>query len=211
MDPSDYINGTKKFYLDLYTTAPSCTKILVQFDSLPLAEAEYPTGRNARFVAFTTAPETWERLEFVFLDQPDTAMDLAVNPVNALVLLFAPGTETSDKYYFRNLDIAVSGCDPVTETCEAFVAKACQAFGEGEICNDGIDNDGDGLFDCEDFDCSDDPVCVEFLNSSLSTVSNQLEEAPPSGGSGAFSRSPMTLMLLSSCTMVGVMIMASML
>ena len=201
-DPSEYISGAKKFYLDLYTTAPSCTKVLLQFDALPLATAPYPTGRNARFVAFTTTPNTWERLEFVFLDQPDETMDVSVTPVNALVLLFAPGTMTADSYYFRNLDIAVGGCDPVTETCEAVVAKACQAFGDGEICNDGIDNDGDGLFDCEDFDCSDDSVCVGFLNASLSTVSNQLEVAP--SGTAA-----MTRML--SFTMLGVMCLATML
>jgi hypothetical protein len=206
VDPSEYISGTKKFYLDLYTTAPSCTKILLQFDSLSLAQAEYPTGRYARFVAFTSAPETWERLEFAFLDQPDTTMDVAVNPVDSIVLLFAPGTQTSDMYYFRNLDIAVGGCDPVTEACEAVVAMACQAFGDGEICNDGIDNDGDGLIDCEDFaDCSADSMCLEFLNASLSIVSNQLEEAP----SGAISRSVMTMM--STFAMVGVMSLASML
>jgi len=206
-DPSDFMNGTKKFYLDLYTTAPACTKVLLQFDSLPLAEAAYPTGRNARFVAFTMAPNTWERLEFVFLDQPDKTMDVAVTPVNALALLFAPGTKTADSYYFRNLDIAVGGCDRETEACEAVVAKACQAFGDGEICNDGIDNDGDGLFDCEDFDCSDDSVCVGLLNASLSTVSNQLEVAP--SGSGAFLTISVTRML--SFTMLGVISLTTML
>jgi len=28
-----------------------------------------------------------------------------------------------------------------------------------EICNDGVDNDGDGLVDCSDPDCATDPVC----------------------------------------------------
>ena len=28
-----------------------------------------------------------------------------------------------------------------------------------EICNDGIDNDGDGFTDCDDFDCDSDPNC----------------------------------------------------
>jgi len=28
-----------------------------------------------------------------------------------------------------------------------------------EICNDGIDNDGDGFIDCEDLDCESDPDC----------------------------------------------------
>ena len=30
---------------------------------------------------------------------------------------------------------------------------------QSEICNNGIDDDGDGLVDCEDSDCDDDPDC----------------------------------------------------
>jgi hypothetical protein len=30
----------------------------------------------------------------------------------------------------------------------------------GEICDDGVDNDGDGLTDCDDSDCVDDPACL---------------------------------------------------
>jgi hypothetical protein len=28
-----------------------------------------------------------------------------------------------------------------------------------EICNNGIDDDGDGRVDCADADCADDPAC----------------------------------------------------
>ena len=28
-----------------------------------------------------------------------------------------------------------------------------------QICDDGLDNDGDGYVDCNDFDCLDDPAC----------------------------------------------------
>ncbi|MCB0510787.1 MAG: hypothetical protein H6579_07430 [Chitinophagales bacterium] len=28
-----------------------------------------------------------------------------------------------------------------------------------ELCNDGIDNDGDGFIDCADFDCSGNSAC----------------------------------------------------
>jgi hypothetical protein len=33
------------------------------------------------------------------------------------------------------------------------------AQGKAEICNDGIDNDGDKLIDCADPDCVNDPSC----------------------------------------------------
>ncbi len=29
-----------------------------------------------------------------------------------------------------------------------------------EICDDFVDNDGDGLFDCDDPECTNDPVCI---------------------------------------------------
>ncbi len=32
-----------------------------------------------------------------------------------------------------------------------------------EVCNDGVDNDLDGLLDCEDGDCAMDPFCVELV------------------------------------------------
>jgi len=179
-DPSEYISGTKKLYMDVYTSAPGCTEVLLQFDSLPLAEAAYPTGRHARFVAFTSGSQTWERLEFDFLDQPDPTMDLDLNPINALVLFFAPGTNTAGTYFFRSLDSAVTGCDEMTQPCEAVVPKSCLAPLKGEICDDGVDNDGDGATDCEDSECSTDPYCIQYLNASLATVSNQLAVPPDS-------------------------------
>lgn len=172
--PMDYVTGMKKFYMDVYTEAPGCTEVLLQFDSLPLAEAPYPVGRYARFVAFTSGSMTWERLEFEFLEQPDPGMDLILTPVNALVLFFAPGTNTNDTYYFRSLDSAVAGCDEMMETCEAVVPKSCLAFLIGEICDDGIDNDGDGATDCEDSECSTNPYCTYYMESSLSTMTNHL-------------------------------------
>jgi hypothetical protein len=29
-----------------------------------------------------------------------------------------------------------------------------------EICNNGIDDDGDGFVDCDDFDCNESPLCT---------------------------------------------------
>ena len=59
--------------------------------------------------------------------------------------------------------IAITDANGCTTTCAAFIY-------EPEICNDGIDNDGDGLSDCFDADCipttpgtitaSTNPVCV---------------------------------------------------
>ena len=136
IDPFDYINGTKKFYLDVYSTAPPCTHVLLQLDALPLAEADYPIGRHSRFIAFTNSSYEWERLAFEFLDIPDLAMDLEDTDVNSMVLFFNPGTNTSDTFFFRNLDSAVAGCDELTEKCEDAVSTMCLASILGENCTD---------------------------------------------------------------------------
>ena len=202
-DPSEYINGEKKFYMDVFTMAPVCTEILLQFDSLPLAVNAYPTGRYARFVAFTTARGSWERLEFDFLDQPHPTMDLSETPVNSIVLLFAPGTTTSDTYSFRSLDSAVGGCDPTAETCESAVPKSCPAILPGETCSDGVDNNEDDRIDCADVLCAEDPVCVGNMSDSWSAVSFRLS-TPAENSSSA-----MNIML--SVVIMGMMTMASLL
>ncbi len=43
-----------------------------------------------------------------------------------------------------------------------FLSTGCVTLetGTDEGCSDGEDNDGDGLFDCEDVDCRDDADCA---------------------------------------------------
>ena len=40
--------------------------------------------------------------------------------------------------------------------------NACEQVSD-EVCDDTIDNDGDGWTDCEDFDCTGDPACRETI------------------------------------------------
>jgi hypothetical protein len=44
----------------------------------------------------------------------------------------------------------------VSQACTYTAIPGCGA----EVCNDGIDNDGDGATDCSDSDCAADPSCV---------------------------------------------------
>ncbi len=41
----------------------------------------------------------------------------------------------------------------------AILCASCR--GEPERCDDGVDNDGDALVDCDDEDCSSDPACAD--------------------------------------------------
>ena len=48
--------------------------------------------------------------------------------------------------------------------CSFFGVQACSDLDDkevpAEVCDDGIDNDGDGLVDCEDPDCAGSPECI---------------------------------------------------
>lgn len=161
-DAAPYVSDDKRIYMDVYSTAPECTVIMIQFDSLPLADStNFPTGRHSRYIAFTTTSNEWERLEFMFLDRPDPA--LSDTAVNSIALFFSPGSYRADQYYFKNLDSATIGC---TSNCETTPPKSCPAIYDGEdgACTDGIDNDSDFLIDCADPDCTADPACTRTMS-----------------------------------------------
>jgi len=206
-EPLDYLNGTKKFFMDVFTDAPGCTQVLLQFENSHRAEGPYPLGRYARFVAYTTVSNSWERLEFGFVDVPDLEMVLDDFPVNALVLLFAPGTKSADTYYYRNLDSTINGCVKESGSCEEVAPKSCPAIIASETCNDGLDNDGDNKTDCEDLLCAAEPACADILTETFATASYQYQAAP--GSSGAF-RSMVTTML-SSVMIMGTIVMVAIL
>jgi hypothetical protein len=55
-------------------------------------------------------------------------------------------------------DIKRNGIDEDCDGSDRHSGPACPS-GDPEICDDGIDNDGDGDIDCADADCSGDPAC----------------------------------------------------
>ncbi len=102
-DASVYKTAEKKFYIDIYTSAPVGSEILLQLEDSSLADAtNYPTGRHSRYTVSTTVQNQWERLVFSYLDAPDgSTPDTSIDNI---ILLFAPNTYTGDTYYFDNFD-----------------------------------------------------------------------------------------------------------
>lgn len=105
---ADYKTKAKKFYLDVYTAAPIGTPVLIQLENGSTATAtNYPTGRNSRYIAYTTKQNQWDRLIFSLLDIPDAGTSDA--SVNRLLVLINSNTFTGDTYYIDNLNSYSAG------------------------------------------------------------------------------------------------------
>jgi beta-glucanase (GH16 family) len=102
-DASQYssVGADKKFYMDLYTSAPIGTQIIVQLETSTATATNYPTGRHSRYVATITQNGSWHRLAFSFLDRPDGG---ASNGISKIAILFNSDSFTGDTYYFDNFD-----------------------------------------------------------------------------------------------------------
>lgn len=100
-DASEYLDGRRKFYIDIYTDAPVGTEILLQMENDARSQpTNFPTGRHSRFQAFTSVQNQWERIELKFLDQPDNSVPH--NAIDLLIFLFAPNKSTGNTFYFDN-------------------------------------------------------------------------------------------------------------
>ncbi len=100
-DVSDYVNGTKKMSVDVFSPAPGIP-VQITLEDSPLAGAtNYPTGRHSVYLGVTTVANAWETIELTFDSRPDPGMsDIGLTSV---ILLFNGGTNTNDIYYFDNL------------------------------------------------------------------------------------------------------------
>lgn len=101
-DAGQYVDKEKKFYVDVYTNAPTGTQILLQLETPSATATNYPTGRHSRYVATITENNNWHRLPFALLDRPDA--QAADTDVSSMILLFASNSFTGHTYYLDNLD-----------------------------------------------------------------------------------------------------------
>lgn len=100
-DAGDFKNGTKKFALDIYTSAPVGTVISWQLESSPASSGSYPAGRHSIYQAVVKQSNAWHTLIFTYSSTPDASV-LDAN-VNRFVMLFNPNSSTGDTYYIDNL------------------------------------------------------------------------------------------------------------
>lgn len=98
-----FVNSNSSFSIDIYTSAPIGTTIILQLENSNLAvPSNYPTGRHSRYQINTTVQNEWETLVFQYVDRPDAGV--SDTSVDNLLLLFAPNSFTNDVYYFDNFE-----------------------------------------------------------------------------------------------------------
>ncbi|PKB18753.1 family 16 glycosylhydrolase [Flavobacterium sp. 5] len=97
----DFKNGTKKFAMDVYTSAPVGSIITWQAESSASIPSNYPVGRHSVYQAVVKQTNTWHALTFTYASAPDAStLD---SEVNRFVFLLEPGTSSGNTYYFDNL------------------------------------------------------------------------------------------------------------
>jgi beta-glucanase (GH16 family) len=128
-DANVYADRINKFYMDVYTSAPVGTEILLQLETSTATSSNYPSGRHSRYVATVTAQNQWQRLAFSFLDRPDGGA--SPTGIVRMILLFASNTFTGDTYYYDNLD------SYVPETGNVAPTVAITSPSEGSVFNSG--------------------------------------------------------------------------
>lgn len=97
----DFKGGTKKFAMDVYTSAPVGSVISWQAESSASVPSNYPVGRHSIYQAVVKQTNTWHTLVFTYASAPDAStLD---SEVNRFVFLLEPGTSSGNTYYFDNI------------------------------------------------------------------------------------------------------------
>ncbi|MCD0470560.1 family 16 glycosylhydrolase [Flavobacterium sp. JAS] len=97
----DFKSGTKKFAMDVYTSAPVGSVISWQGESSASIPSNYPTGRHSIYQAVVKQTNTWHTLVFTYASSPDAST--LESEVNRFVFLLEPGTSSGNTYYFDNI------------------------------------------------------------------------------------------------------------
>ncbi|SCY92276.1 Por secretion system C-terminal sorting domain-containing protein [Flavobacterium anhuiense] len=97
----DFKAGTKKFAMDVYTSAPVGSIISWQVESSASVPSNYPVGRHSIYQGVVKQSNAWHTITFTYVSTPDASTPDA--DVNRFVFLFEPGTNSGNTYYFDNL------------------------------------------------------------------------------------------------------------
>jgi hypothetical protein len=97
---ASYDENAPKLKMKVYTSAPPGTIIELQLGKV--THLDYPMSVHSQYQAITTKQNEWEELEFGFTISPKGSV-VKPNEINQLIILFAPGTKVSEKFYFDEI------------------------------------------------------------------------------------------------------------
>ncbi|MWB94140.1 family 16 glycosylhydrolase [Flavobacterium sp. GA093] len=114
----DFKNGTKKFAMDVYTSAPVGSIISWQAESSASIPSNFPAGRHSVYQGVVKQSNAWHTVTFTYASSPDAStLD---SEVNRFVFLFEPGTSSGNTYYFDNIrSLNLVGTEEPTGTLPA--------------------------------------------------------------------------------------------
>lgn len=98
---ADFKNGTKRFAMDVYTSAPVGSIISWQAESSASIPSNFPAGRHSVYQGVVKQSNAWHTVTFTYASSPDAStLD---SEVNRFVFLFEPGTSSGNTYFFDNI------------------------------------------------------------------------------------------------------------
>jgi hypothetical protein len=100
-DIGSYQNGTKKFSMKVYTTAPVGTAIEITAEKKSVSNTGWPQGRHSNYRGTVTTSGAWHTVIFDFVWQP--AAGTNANELDQIVLAFDPGNFTNHTFHFDDL------------------------------------------------------------------------------------------------------------
>ena len=111
---ADYMSGSKKFSMKVFTNAPVGTNVELTVQNAAISLTGYPNGRHSVYSAITTTTGAWETLVFNFAFQP--APGTATTNLDQLIISFNAGTFTGYTYLFDDLAGPSLSAPPVAIT-----------------------------------------------------------------------------------------------
>ncbi|TSE06004.1 family 16 glycosylhydrolase [Aquimarina algiphila] len=105
-----FIRGEHIFFMDVYTAAPAGTEISLSLENQANSENDFPAGRNSQFSGVVKEQNTWHTIAFSYSSAPDAGTSNF--SINEISILFDPGSNTSETYYFDNFRYGITKLPP---------------------------------------------------------------------------------------------------
>jgi len=134
-----------------------------------------PAPPAAIDLTLTNTPETCERTD-------GTVTTQATNGTAPYTFLWSDGSTTATVNNLSAGTYSVTVTDASGEMANGSTTIIDDCTNTPEICNNGIDDDGDGRIDCDDDDCVEDFSCTDFCSNLTAMATVQVADCEQNNG-----------------------------